>query len=187
MGTGLYHVIKLCPFLTGTSCGDVEDGERNQFLLPPDPLNAANAIGDSSGVFIRMWPSALRRRRCCRPSTADFVRWHSLGSRKTTAPGASGRCAPMWLSCMTRMAFPVDLDRWGAANVYITLKYLSKGFEVYVPGVRATCIPGSSPTCTGHPEGPWGAGMARNATPPCARFTTASLNCFEKRDCCSPG
>jgi hypothetical protein len=44
------------------------------------------------------------------------------------------RCAPTWVPCMRRMAFPIDLKRWSTSSVYRTYKYLSKGFEVYVPG-----------------------------------------------------
>jgi len=52
----------------------------------------------------------------------------------TPTPTLTVRCAPTWIPCMRRMAFPVDLKRWSTTSVYRTYKYLSKGFEVYVPG-----------------------------------------------------
>lgn len=42
--------------------------------------------------------------------------------------------SPTFLPSMKRMAFPIDLERWGYSSVHRVMKYFNKGFEIFLPG-----------------------------------------------------
>lgn len=46
------------------------------------------------------------------------------------------KCTPTWMATITKMAFPVDLTNWSRASAIRIIKYMSKGFDVFVPGLR---------------------------------------------------
>lgn len=45
-----------------------------------------------------------------------------------------------WVECVRHMAFPVDLSCWGEASAARVLKYVTKGFDAMVPGVRRAAL-----------------------------------------------
>lgn len=45
-------------------------------------------------------------------------------------------CTPLFVESMRTMAFFVDASKWSTSSFARTLKYMTKGFEAYVPGMR---------------------------------------------------
>ncbi len=50
------------------------------------------------------------------------------------------RAMPSWVVAMRRMAFSVELDRWSTTTAVRVIKYITKGFDAYVPGLRRAAI-----------------------------------------------
>lgn len=48
--------------------------------------------------------------------------------------------APTFLEAVRCGAFPVDYSRWAAASALRTMKYVMKGFDVFVPGLRRKAL-----------------------------------------------
>lgn len=46
------------------------------------------------------------------------------------------KCTPSWIASMRHKAFPLDISQWGLASPIRVMKYIAKGFDVFVPGLR---------------------------------------------------
>lgn len=47
---------------------------------------------------------------------------------------------PAWFAAARHCMFPVDLRCWSGASVMRTLKYVAKGFDCFLPGLRRTAL-----------------------------------------------
>jgi len=54
--------------------------------------------------------------------------------RETAQPRVGA--TPSWFEGVRRWAFPIDLSNWSGATVVRTLKYIAKGFDAMLPGLR---------------------------------------------------
>lgn len=61
--------------------------------------------------------------------------WWEGGRDGGPEGGLVVRAAPSWLPAMRHMAFHVDLQRWSVSSPSRVMKYVTKGFEAYVPGL----------------------------------------------------
>lgn len=68
--------------------------------------------------------------------------------RLTPDGGAEAFAHPSWLVAVRHGAFPVDLREWNRASVARVLKYVAKGLDAYLPGLRRDDL---SPTAKATP------------------------------------
>lgn len=50
------------------------------------------------------------------------------------------KCSPTWVEAIAKMAFPIDLANWSRASAMRIVKYMAKGFDVFVPGLRREAL-----------------------------------------------
>lgn len=87
-----------------------------------------------------------------RAVSGDTRTWTTRVTRTPRAPGVSGErasafvveCMPAFVACARTMAFSVDYLEWSTSSTFRILKYASKGFRVYLPGISAAGCGGSS-------------------------------------------
>ena len=105
-------------------------GNAYTLVLPPGPGDAAPVVVQ---IVRRLYPTA-----------AHVLFGFDLAPGRVGAWIEDGRlvvrAAPSWVVAMRRMAAPVDLVAWSAAGHVRAIKYVAKGFDVYVPGLRRAAL-----------------------------------------------
>ena len=71
-------------------------------------------------------------------ATFDFapckvIAWYEHG-------GLQIKASPSWMQAVKNKAFPVDMTCWGEASISRVIKYVTKGFDAFVPGARRSAL-----------------------------------------------
>ena len=102
-------------------------------------------------------------------------------STRASAGGLVVEGSASWLACVRHMAFPVDTRCWGRATTARVLKYMSRGYEAFLPGIERGAMKPRAATRMAHGDTSLGglldaeaAILAARASKPAYPFGTPS-------------